>query len=135
MNAADHAILSTSIKLMKELEELIISKARPVFKPQVPYSNDFDVIISKTREVSNEGEISDVYEARLIAYTGGPDAPHGEWMLLLANRSLCKSPIDALADLLEDLYQHVGQSVVGNGAAVGATYNGVWKASSTTPEI
>lgn len=72
------------------------------------------------------GTMSDVYDARLIAYTGGLDAPKGEWMLLLENRSLCESPIDALADLLEDIYLHAGSAVVNNGAAVGAIYNGVW---------
>jgi hypothetical protein len=71
---------------------------------------------------------SDEYEARLIAYTGGPDAPHGAWMLLLENDSLCESPIDALADLLEGVYAHAGRSVMRNGAAVGLTYIGVWKA-------
>lgn len=72
-------------------------------------------------------DTSDVYGAHLIAYTGGPDAPHSEWMLLLENGSLCESPIDALTDLLENLCLHAGQSVMGNGAAVGLTYNGTWK--------
>lgn len=74
------------------------------------------------------GTFSDEYEARLIGYTGGSDAPHIEWMLLLENRSLCESPIDALADLLEDVYAHAAVSVMKHGAAVGATYSGVWKA-------
>jgi hypothetical protein len=78
--------------------------------------------------VNHEDEISDVYDARLIAYTGEPDAPYRQWMLLLANRSLCESPVDAMADLLEELYQYAGSSVMTSGAVVGARYNGVWKA-------
>jgi len=80
------------------------------------------------RQHGDTGTFSDVYEARLTAYTGGPDTPRGEWMLLLENRSLCESPIDALADLLEDVYQHAGSAAMKNGAAVGQTYNEVWKA-------
>lgn len=49
-------------------------------------------------------------------------------MLLLENLSLCESPIDAMEDLLEGLYDHAGRSVMKNGAAVGATYDGAWKA-------
>ena len=48
-------------------------------------------------------------------------------MLLLQTRSQCESPVDALADLLENVYMHAGQLEMGNGAAVGLTYNGIWK--------
>ncbi|KAF3035719.1 hypothetical protein E8E11_000835 [Didymella keratinophila] len=128
MNATEQATLASSIDLQEKLEKLIISKARPLFEPQWSEIHSFDIVISKTRQHGDMGTFSDVYEARLIAYTGGPDAPRGDWMLLLENRNLCESPIDALADLLEDVYQHAGSAVMKNGAAVGQTYNGVWKA-------
>lgn len=56
-------------------------------------------------------------------------------MLLLENKSLCECPGEALEDLLEELYLHAGQSVMKNGAAVGMTYNGAWKAQGSTPEL
>ncbi|KAJ4403930.1 hypothetical protein N0V91_006232 [Didymella pomorum] len=119
MNTTEQATLASSIDLQEKLEKLIICQSKATI-------HSFDIVISKTRQLNDMGTMSDVYDARLIAYTGGLDAPQGEWMLLLENRSLCESPIDALADLLEDIYLHAGSAVVNNGAAVGATYNGVW---------
>lgn len=56
---------------------------------------------------------------------GDPDTPHAEWMLLLVNQRLCESPVDALADLLEGVYERAGLLIGSND--VGRIYSGKWE--------
>lgn len=78
-------------------------------QPQYPTGHTLDVIVSRTYYATGYE-----YEACLTVYTGErPAQMYGEWTLLLANPRLCKSPVDAMADLLEELYELVGKVLGG----------------------
>jgi hypothetical protein len=116
MDAEAQQGLLTSIKLMKELKDLIVCTSLHLpDHPQPPFTLQrtnnltgearatfistetpptYDVVISKP----NGSE----YEARLILY---PSPAFKEWKMLMANPSCCKSPVDAMADLLEAVYE------------------------------
>jgi len=47
---------------------------------------------------------------------------HSEWIMLLANPCLCESPVDAMADLLEGLYERAGK--LQEGMKEGDTFRG-----------
>lgn len=88
---------------------LVLGEARALFTSQHPKGHEYDVVISKTH-----GDAGYEYEARLIVYTGHMlPGIHGEWVMLVVNPCLCESPVDAMADLLENLYERAGKAQVG----------------------
>ncbi|KAF2032584.1 hypothetical protein EK21DRAFT_109970 [Setomelanomma holmii] len=106
MNAQDQTQMFASIKLMKELKSLILAETDAIYSPQRPVHLDppicyeYSTVISKSLTLTGY-----IYSARLIIYT----ANHSEWKLLMTNRCLCESPVDALADLLEAMYERGGE--------------------------
>ncbi|KAF9696119.1 hypothetical protein EKO04_005979 [Ascochyta lentis] len=109
MDATDQSNLLSSITLMKELKSLIKNEAQALFSIQHPTNHGYDVILSKTH-----GGAGYEYEARLIVYTArSAGERYSEWMLLLVNPCLCESPVDAMADLLEGVYERAGRMVEG----------------------
>jgi hypothetical protein len=125
MDATDQANLLSSITLMKALKELVIcvsppphhtpigspnqspGEGRALFSPQHPLGHAYDVVVSKTRSY---GSVVDEYEARLVLYMGKPPAVvYSESVALLVNPCRCESPVDAMVDLLEGLYECAGR--------------------------
>lgn len=115
-DSTDQSILLSSINLMEALQKQIISEcklhrrvtstdpnldqAEAVFRPIHTEGGAFGIINSKKC-----GETGNEYEARLIVRTARlPTDTYGNWVLVSTNPSICKSPVDAMADLLEFLY-------------------------------
>lgn len=89
--------------------------APALFTPQYPTAHVYSVVISKTP--SGTSGTSFEYNARLVLCTGPERALHSEGVVLLVNGCLCESPVDALADLLEGVYERAGREwgVLGKG--------------------
>lgn len=67
----------------------------------------FDVITMKSNK--NNGSDSSGYEALLILYPTG--AHYGEWTELLRSKDVCEGPVEAMVNLLEEVYSQVGKLV------------------------
>jgi hypothetical protein len=119
--------LLSSIKLMKELTDLIIcmshhphaynellrlyptlhvsnnlaGEARAIFVPSGETSNTNSPPIYNVVTSKRSDPYCPEYDAYLILYTTPALAA---WKMLMVNPSFCLSPVDAMADLLEALY-------------------------------